>query len=357
LKKLLKNIAGFFTEYKQFGFTLLSVVIALVLQLVGAKTAAHIVLAVSAGINLIPLLWGMIQDLRVGTYGVDILAATAIASSLLFREYWTAIIIVFMLTGGEALEDYAEKRAQSELTALLSRAPQKAHVLRGRKEIDIPASQVQVGDKVVVKPGEVVPVDGTILEGTSDFDESSLTGESLPVTKVVSQEILSGSLAVDGSVVIKASNNARDSQYSQIIKLVKSAQASRAPFVRLADVYAVPFTLLSFTIALGAWALSGDSLRFLQVLVVATPCPLILGAPIALVSGMSRAAKHGIFIKNGGALEQLAKIKTLGFDKTGTLTEGLPKVKKVETFGNYKQSDVLSYASALEQKSNHVLAA
>lgn len=356
MKKLLKNIAGFFTEYKQFGFTLLSVVIALVLQLVGAKTAAHIVLAVSAGINLIPLLWGMIQDLRVGTYGVDILAATAIASSLLFREYWTAIIIVFMLTGGEALEDYAEKRAQSELTALLSRAPQKAHVLRGRKEIDIPASQVQVGDKVVVKPGEVVPVDGTILEGTSDFDESSLTGESLPVTKVAGQEILSGSLAVDGSVVIKASNNASDSQYSQIIKLVKSAQASRAPFVRLADVYAVPFTLLSFTIALGAWALSGDSLRFLQVLVVATPCPLILGAPIALVSGMSRAAKHGIIIKNGGALEQLAKIKTLGFDKTGTLTEGLPKVKKVETFGSYKQSDVLSYASALEQKSNHVLA-
>lgn len=356
LKRVLKTIVGFFKEYKQFGFTLLSVLVALALQLAGAQTAAHVVIAACAIINLGPLLWGMVQDIRVGTYGVDILAATAIASALLFQEFWTAIIIVFMLTGGEALEDYAEKRAQSELSALLERAPQKAHVIRGRKEIDVPVNQVQVGDKVVVKPGEVVPVDGAIIEGTSDFDESSLTGESLPVTKTVGQDILSGSLAVDGSVVIKAINTAKDSQYSQIIKLVKSAQASRAPFVRLADIYAVPFTLLAFTIAIGAWALSGDSLRFLQVLVVATPCPLILGAPIALVSGMSRAAKHGIIVKNGGALEQLAKIKTLGFDKTGTLTEGIPSIKAVQAFKPFKQSDVVSYAAALEQKSNHVLA-
>ncbi len=356
MKKLLIGVAKFFGEYKQFGFTLLSIAIALVLQVFGLKTAAHIVLIVSALINLGPLLWGMIQDLRVGTYGVDILAATAIASSLLFREYWTAIIIVFMLTGGESLEDYAEKRAQTELSDLLERAPQKAHVLKGRREIDVPVNKVQVGDKLIIKPGEVVPVDAVILEGTSDFDEASLTGESLPITKTVGQDILSGSIAVDGAVTVKAVHAANDSQYNQIIKLVKSAQSSRAPFVRLADIYAVPFTLLAFTIAIGAWALSGDSLRFLQVLVVATPCPLILGAPIALVSGMSRAAKHGIIVKNGGALEQLAKIKTLGFDKTGTLTEGVPSIKKVEAFGSYKQSDVVSFAAALEQKSNHVLA-
>ncbi|MDQ5885745.1 MAG: hypothetical protein QG628_142 [Patescibacteria group bacterium] len=356
MKKILKNISHFFKEYKQFGFVIITVVIALVLQILGYQDAANIVLIISAAINVVPLVWGMIQDIRMGTYGVDILAATAIIAAVLFKEYWAGIIIVFMLTGGEALEDYAEKRAQSELTALLERAPQKAHVLRGRKELDIPVAEVVVGDKIIIKPGEVVPVDAVITEGISDFDESSLTGESLPVNKTVGQDLLSGSINIDGAIIAKAINNSEDSQFSQIIKLVKSAQSSKAPFVRMADRYAVPFTLMAFTIAIGAWALSGDSLRFLQVLVVATPCPLILGAPIALISGMSRAAKHGIIIKNGSALEQLALAKTMGFDKTGTLTVGLPTVKNVTTYGTYKRADVLRFAATLEQSSNHVLA-
>jgi heavy metal translocating P-type ATPase len=298
----------------------------------------------------------MIQDIRSGTYGVDILAVTAILSAILFKEYWAAIIIVFMLTGGEALEDYAERRAQAELTALLERAPQKAHVIRGRKEIDIPVGEVVVGDKIIIKPGEVVPVDAVVLEGISDFDESSLTGESLPVSKTIGQDVLSGSVSIDGSITAKALQTAENSQFSQIIKLVKAAQAGKSPFVRMADRYAVPFTLMAFTIAFGAWALSGDSLRFLQVLVVATPCPLILGAPIALISGMSRAAKHGIIIKNGSALEQLARVKTMGFDKTGTLTQGVPEVKNVAVYNSFKEAEVLKLAATLEQVSNHVLA-
>ena len=356
MKKVLSKVKHFFKEYKQFGFVIVSVVVALALQIAGKNDAANIVLVASAFINVVPLVWGMIQDIRMGTYGVDILAATAIISSVLFQEYWTGIIIVFMLTGGEALEDYAEKRAQSELTALLERAPQKAHVLRGRKELDVPVAEVVVGDKIIIKPGEVVPVDAVIVEGISDFDESSLTGESLPINKTVGQDLLSGSINIDGVITAKAINNSEDSQFSQIIKLVKSAQSSKAPFVRMADRYAVPFTLLAFTIALGAWALSGDSLRFLQVLVVATPCPLILGAPIALISGMSRAAKHGIIIKNGSALEQLSLAKTFGFDKTGTLTVGSPTVKKVTTYGSFKRDQVLRLAATLEQGSNHVLA-
>lgn len=356
MKKLFVKIVRFFKEYKQFGFVIISIVIAGILSLLGKQSAAHIVLIVSAFVNFVPLIWGMIQDLRMGTYGVDILAATAILSSVLFKEYWTGIIIVFMLTGGAALEDYAERRAQSELTALLERAPQKAHVIRGRKELDIPVSEVVVGDRILIKPGEVVPVDAIILEGISDFDESSLTGESLPVNKTVGQDLLSGSINIDGAITAKALNTSEDSQFSQIIKLVKSAQASKSPFVRMADRYAVPFTLLAFTIALGAWALSGDSLRFLQVLVVATPCPLILGAPIAMISGMSRAAKHGIIIKNGSALEQLAGAKTFGFDKTGTLTQGTPIVKDIMVYGTFKKADVLKMAATLEQSSNHVLA-
>lgn len=357
LKKIVRNIVSFFKEYKQFGFVLLSVVVALVLQVLGYERVSHAILIASAIINLLPLVWGMIQDLRVGTYGVDILAATAILSSVLFREYWAGIVIVFMLTGGEALEDYAENRAQAELTALLNRAPAKAHVLRGRKEIDIAAAKVVVGDKVIVKAGEVVPVDGEIIEGVSDFDESSLTGESLPVAKKVGDQLMSGSVNANGVVTIRAAHTAADSQYSQIVALVKAAQNSKAPFVRMADRFAIPFTFMAFTIALGAWAISGDSLRFLQVLVVATPCPLILGAPIALISGMSRAAKHGIIIKNGAALEQLAAIRTLGFDKTGTLTKGFPVVKKITGYNGYKRSDVLHYAASVEQGSSHILAA
>ncbi|MEI6481263.1 MAG: heavy metal translocating P-type ATPase [Candidatus Saccharibacteria bacterium] len=356
MKKHFIKIVRFFKEYKQFGFVIISIVIAGVLSLLGKQSAAHLVLAVSAFANVIPLVWGMVQDLRMGTYGVDILAVTAIVSAVLFKEYWAGIIIVFMLSGGAALEDYAERRAQSELTALLARAPQKAHVIRGRKELDIPVSEVVVGDRILIKPGEVVPVDAIILEGISDFDESSLTGESLPVNKTIGQDLLSGSINIDGAITAKALNTSEDSQFSQIIKLVKSAQASKSPFVRMADRYAVPFTLLSFTIALGAWALSGDSLRFLQVLVVATPCPLILGAPIAMISGMSRAAKHGIIIKNGSALEQLAGAKTFGFDKTGTLTQGTPLVKDIMVYGTFKKEDVLKMAATLEQSSNHVLA-
>ncbi|HMS50327.1 MAG TPA: heavy metal translocating P-type ATPase [Candidatus Saccharibacteria bacterium] len=356
MRNVLRKFVTFFKEYRQFGFVLFTIIDALVLYALGYKSAAHIVLIFSALVNVIPLVWGMIQNLRMGIYGVDILAATAIVSAVLFREYWAGIVIVFMLTGGEALEDYAETRAKAELSDLLNRAPTKAHVFRGRKEIDVPVAEVRAGDKILIKPGEVVPVDAIILTGTANFDESSLTGESLPVVKTVNQDVLSGSINLDGSITAKALHSAADSQYEQIIKLVKSAEASKAPFVRMADRYSIPFTLLAFSIALGAWALSGDSMRFLEVLVVATPCPLILGAPIALISGMSRAAKHGIIIKTGSALEQLAAAKTIGFDKTGTLTMGKPIVKQVSTFGTFSNTEVVSAAASLEQSSNHVLA-
>lgn len=352
----IRNVVRFFKTYRQFGFVLLSVYVALILDLANRDELAHMVLIVSATLNVIPLVWGMIQDLREGTYGVDILAATAIITSILMQEYWAGIIIVFMLTGGESLEDYAERRAKTELTALLNRAPRKAHILRGKKIVDIKASAVQPNDKLIIKPGEVIPVDGQIIDGKTSIDESSLTGESLPVAKAVGEALMSGSVNLDGLITIKALHSAKDSQYEQIIKLVKSAAASRAPFVRLADRYSIPFTIISFVIAGSAWALSGDSLRFLQVLVVATPCPLILSAPIALISGMSRAAKHGIIIKTGSALERLAAAKTIAFDKTGTLTIGQPIVDNISVIKPFTKEQVLQAAAALEQGSTHVLA-
>jgi len=331
-------------------------VIALGLELSKHHPAAHILLTIMLAGELIPLLWGMIQDIREGTYGVDILAATAIVTSAIMGEYWAGTVIVLMLTGGESLEDYAEHRARRELDALLTRAPQQARVLRGGKEVTVKASEVVAGDKIALRPGEVVPVDAEILEGTTSVDESSLTGESLPQVKRASDAILSGSVNLDGAVTARALHTAADSQYQQIIKLVRAAAASKAPFVRLADRYAIPFTVISFGIAGVAWAYTGESLRFLQVLVVATPCPLILAAPIAIISGMSRAAKHGIIIKTGSALEQLAEARTFAFDKTGTLTRGEPQVDQVKTYNAHKQSEVLALAAALEQHSNHVLA-
>lgn len=354
--KLFKKIARFFRTYPWFGLALVGAGTALGLDLGGLDTAAKWLLIGLMAVELVPLLWGMVKDIREGTYGVDILAATAIITSIVMHEYWAGIVIVLMLTGGEALEDYAERRAKRELDSLLTRAPQKARVLRGRKEVEVRVSEVVVGDRIVLRAGEVVPVDAEILEGTAGFDESSLTGESLPQVRQTGETIISGSINMDGAVTARALHAAADSQYQQIIKLVKAAGNSKAPFVRLADHYAIPFTIISFSIAILAWVLSGESIRFLEVLVVATPCPLILAAPIAIISGMSRAAKNGIIIRTGSALERLAMIKTMAFDKTGTLTRGEPKVENITTYHNHKVEEVLRLAASVEQNSNHVLA-
>jgi heavy metal translocating P-type ATPase len=349
------KIKNFIKDYKALSLVIVVIIVSLILDLSGYDTAAHWLLGTYSIIASLPLVWGMIQTIRSGMFGVDLLAITAIVTSVALGEYWAGIVIVLMLTGGEALEDYAAGRAKTELTALMKNKPTKAHLLRGNKVIDVKASEVVIGDKVVILPGEVAPVDGKIIEGSTSFDESSLTGESLPVDKTTGDSILSGSVNTDGKVTIKATNNAEDSQYQQIVKLVKSAANSQSPFVRLADRYSIPFTVIAFMIAGTAWVVSGDPVRFLEVIVVATPCPLLLGAPIALVSGMSRSAKHGIIVKSGTSLEKLAEVETVAFDKTGTLTQGIPEIDKVITVGDFSSEEILLYAGALSSNSTHIL--
>lgn len=353
---MLKKVLNFVKEYSHFSIVLIVMIVSLGLTLGDYDKAANIILGITALISSLPILWDIYQSLRHGEYGVDILAATAIITSVLLGEVWAGMVIVLMLTGGEALEDYAENRAKTELTALMDRAPKKAIVLRGRKEVSVPVNQVRVGDKLIIKPGEVVPVDCVITEGSSSMDESSLTGESLPVEKVLGDQLMSGSVNQESPLIVKALHTAKDSQYEQIIKLVKAASTNKSRFVRMADRYSIPFTLIAFTIAGSAWFISGDVMRFLEVLVVATPCPLILGAPIAIISGMSRAAKHGVIIKTGDALEKLARVKTMAFDKTGTLTQGTPVVETIIAFNNSTKHKILETAAALEQGSNHILA-
>lgn len=355
MKNTLREVRQFFGEYKQLAFVVVTVIAAVGFDLAGKDAIAHWILGISAIINVLPLAWGMVEAFRDGSYGLDILALTAIVTSVWLHEYWAGIIIVLMLTGGEALEDYAERRAKKELSALLKNKSRKAHLIKGSDTVDTAVANVKVGDRLRLLPGEVVPVDAEIIEGTSSFDESSLTGESLPVRKATGDTLLSGSVNVEGVIVIRALHTAKDSQYEQIIKLVQSAAVSQSPFVRLADRYSVPFTAVAFLLAGLTWAATGEAIRFLEVIVVATPCPLLLGAPIALISGMSRSAKHGIIVKTGSALERLASVQTFAFDKTGTLTQGVPTIKAIKTFGGFTNAQVLDAAASLEASSNHIL--
>ncbi|SFS13732.1 heavy metal-(Cd/Co/Hg/Pb/Zn)-translocating P-type ATPase [Agrococcus baldri] len=301
---------------------------------------------------------GMIRDIMRGHWGLDILAVTAIVATILVGEYVATIIIVLMLTGGEALEDYAAGRARRELTALLERAPQLAHRLGDDGGIeDIAVSEVRAGDLLLLRPAELVPVDAQLLSPVAVVDQSSLTGESLPVELRAGDDLLSGSVNAETAVRIRATATAADSQYQRIVALVAEAAESKAPVVRLADRYAVPFTVVALLIAGIAWAASGDPVRFAEVLVVATPCPLLIAAPVAFMGGMSRAARGGIIVKGGGVLEQLAAARTIVFDKTGTLTTGTPTVEQVRPTGGFDADELLALAASAEQYSSHVLAA
>lgn len=299
---------------------------------------------------------GMVKTLRSGSYGVDILAITAIIATLAVGEYWASLIILIMLTGGDSLEDYAAKKARSELKSLLDNSPQIAHKYEGDQLVELPVEKVKVKDVLVVKPGEVVPVDGTVLSGQSLFDEASLTGESKPVNKQVGDSLMSGSVNGDGAITMAVDKLAADSQFQHIVRLVKESEQQPAHFVRLADRYAVPFTIVAYLIAGIAWYISKDPKRFAEVLVVASPCPLILAAPIAMVSGMSRSSRNGIIIKTGTTIEKLATANSIAFDKTGTLTNGVLSVDQIQTTGTITNKKMVLLAASAEQQSVHILA-
>lgn len=351
------NLKYVLQNYKEPVAVLGILMISGVLALTGQSKLADDLLLLMGVVGVLPIIRNMIKSIRSGEYGIDILAVVAILSALALREYLTAGIILLMLTGGEALEDYAQERAKKELNDLLKRAPKIAHrKIKGGQQ-DVPVGDIVVGDIIIVKPGEVVPVDGIIKNGDSSFDESALTGESLPVERGPKGLLLSGSINQTARIEMLATSTSHDSQYEKIIHLVEEAASSRSPLVRLADQYSLPFTLGSFTIAGLAWLVSADPLRFLQVLVVATPCPLLIATPVALVSGMSRAARHGIIVKNGAALEQLSRLKAIVFDKTGTLTKGTPQVENVipQPKTDFSEKQILQLAASVEQASAHTL--
>lgn len=345
-------------NWQKLSLTFIVAIIALILDF-GFKqpTMTRLLVTVVGVILAISMFIEMIKTLRSGRYGVDLLAIIAIISTLIIGQYWASLIIIVMLVGGESLEDYAANRASRELHKLLENSPTFAHKKVGDNYVDTPIDEIEIDDVLLVKASEVVPIDSVVLEGSSWFDESSLTGESEPVTKELGDDVLSGSINGETAVMIRASKKASDSQYQKIVQLVKESEATPAQFVRLADRYAVPFTIVSLLIAGAAWFISGDMTRFAEVLVVASPCPLILAAPIAFVGGMSRSSRNGLLVKNGTTIEKLSLAKTVAFDKTGTLTTGILQVKSImpET-SNHSEDDLLQIAASLEIGSNHILA-
>jgi heavy metal translocating P-type ATPase len=329
---------------------------ALFLSLAGYGDFSEKLLFVIVVVGSIPMFVRIFQSIRQGVFGVDIIAACAIVASVLLGEYVAGAIIIIMLSGGEALEDFALSRAKRHLESLLSRAPTIAHKRVDDALVDVRADEVQPDDIVLVKTGEIVPVDGILEDEEATLDESALTGEALPAEKHRYMHISSGVLNMGGVFALRAIHTSDESAYGRIIALVKQASSSRPPMVRLADRYAVWFNIFTLMMAAGAWAYYSDPSRALAVLVVASPCPLILAVPIAVMSAISAAAKKGVVVKDGGVLERLARVKAFVFDKTGTLTFGIPQVLEVVGLGDVPKEEVLRDAASVEQLSNHVLA-
>ena len=352
------KVVGFVRSYPVVSLTLVVGTLVLTLLGLGNSGPAQWVATAYVAVIIIITAVDMVKDILRGHWGLDILAVIAMVATLAVGEYVASLIIVLMLSGGEALEEYAAGRARAELTSLLDRAPRRARrVGDGDRMEDIDVAEVAVGDVLLVRPAEVVPVDGDLLDAGGVFDESSLTGESLPVERVRGDSLMSGSVNGQRAVRMRASATAADSQYQQILTLVADAEDAKAPTVRLADRFAVPFTIVSLLIAGIAWWASGDPVRFAEVLVLATPCPLLIAAPVAFMGGMSRSARSGVIVKGGATLESLARANSVAFDKTGTLSHGRPELAGVHVVDGFDADEMLRLAASAEQFSSHVLAA
>ncbi|MGW3601119.1 HAD-IC family P-type ATPase, partial [Streptomyces sp. NPDC005167] len=322
----------------------------------GSGPVAAACWAAGTAAAILPALAWVIGALRRGRAGVDLIAVLALAGTLATGEYLAGALIALMLATGRWLDAAAERRASHDLRHLLEHAPRSARRRTGDEVRTVPLSEVRVGDLLVVGPGEVVPVDGRIEDGTAVLDESVLTGESLQAERTAGETVRSGGVNAGTAFDLRACATERDSTYAEIVRLAQQAGAESAPVIRLADRYAAWFLPLSLAVAGLAWLLSGSAVRAVAVLVVATPCPLLLAAPVAIVSGLSRAARQGVVIRDGAALETLGRARTLILDKTGTLTTGRPRVIDVAAAPGHSPAEVLALAASVDQYSPHVLA-
>lgn len=299
---------------------------------------------------------GAIKAVLSKNFNVDFLASIAIVTSVLVREYIAAAIVVLMLSGGEMLEDYASEKATTAIEKLIGSFPQKARVRRNGREIEVPIEQVQLGDIVIVKPGEKIPVDGLVIRGMATVNQATITGESLPVNKIMGDEVFGNTILELGALEVKVTKVGEDTTFAYIIKLVREAQARKAPIERVADRYARWFTPIILIVASLAFLVTGDALRVISILLIACPCALTIATPTAVIAGIGNAAKRGILIRGGTILERAAKVDMVVMDKTGTLTTGYPEVVTINGVNGRKEADVLFLAALAERYSEHPLA-
>ena len=326
------------------------------LHLVDSPTAGDLVWGGATVVVLVPLAIAVARTVAGGRVGVDAIALLAMAVAVLLGEYLAGAVVALMLAGGNTLEAYAAGRARRELRTLLERAPRRARRYSDGEVEEVDVSALRPADVVLVRTGEVLPVDGVVVNGSSDVDESAVTGESLPQEVREGSGVRSGTVNVGTQIEVRAQRSAEESTYAGIVRLVRSAEQERAPFVRLADRYSAIFLPVTLFVAAAAWIGSGDSVRALAVLVVATPCPLILATPVAIISGVSRAAALGIVVKGGAAIEALGEARAVLLDKTGTLTRGEPEIRDVVVVDGLPPDELLHLAASLDQSSAHVLA-
>lgn len=325
--------------------------------LAGRHGLGDVLWAGTAGLALIPITAELVRRLRQRSAGVDVIAILAIIGALILGEYLAGSVIGLMIATGRALEEYAANRAERELSSLLERAPRLAHRVRNGAVDTVSVEEVLVGETLLVKEGDILPVDGVVSAGPALLDEAALTGESRLVERLVGDHVRSGTANAGGPFYIRATTTAADSTYAGIIRMVREAQGSKAPLVRLADRYAQFFVPVTLVVAGAAWVIAGNPGRALAVLVVATPCPLLLAAPVAIVSGVSRAARRGIIVKGGAAIETLARGRVLFLDKTGTITLGAPRLQRIVVSRlESDATELLRISASVDQMSSHVLA-
>jgi heavy metal translocating P-type ATPase len=324
-----------------------------VAQLAAGGSAGRIVWMTGLVVCGAPVLLDTLRDARRGQFATDIVAALAIVGAVLLGAAVAGLVVVLMRQGGEALERYAEGKASRAVHDLEAAAPRVAHLVTGDDVVDVEATSVTAGQTLLIRPGELVPCDGVVAEGPSDVDTSAITGEPMPVTAVKGTKLLSGYLNGSGVLRMEVTARAAESQYARIVELVRSAQSHKAPLQRMADRYATWFTPLTLLVCAVAYAISRDWTRVLAVLVVATPCPLILATPVAFVGGINRAARLHVIVRNGGALEALSRVTVVILDKTGTITLGEPRLARIRTLGGWSEAEVLRLVASVEQVSGH----
>jgi heavy metal translocating P-type ATPase len=351
------------SEKARTGFKVALLVVALVglaagigFSLAGRADLARAAWAAGVAPILAALVVEIVRSLRNGEVGLDVVAALSMSAALVFGEALAAAVVALMYSGGTFLESFAEGRARREMHDLLSRVPRTATRHRDGALDEIPLDEIVPGDLLLIRQGDVSPVDGTVESERAALDQSAMTGESMPVRLMRGQEVMSGSTNAGEAFDLRASRRAAESTYAGIVRLVEDAQRSKAPMSRLADRYSILFLLVTITLSAAAWLTTGDPIRAVAVLVVATPCPLILAVPVALVAGLSRAAHFGVLIKGAKPLEALTRARTMILDKTGTLTDGRPQIVSIETFATLSPAKVLYLAAAADQASKHPMA-